>query len=133
MLLGRARKHADYDIERLDLRALYRRFASDTKLNFVIYNGLSDANVPWNGQVRYWAQIFCPSGYEGSLGVLEGAIRLHQDTCAHTQRLKFITVNGAGQEVPTYRRGGSRHAEAICFVITICNLSQHVPYHPFPI
>ena len=101
-----SRKHAfDYNIERLDLRALYRRFASDTKLNFVVYNGLSDANVPWNGQVRYWAQNFSvPQGKEwqpwsvgGRNTLTSGHVRSYSET------FKFITVNGAGHEVPTYR------------------------------
>ena len=101
-----SREHAfDYDIERLDLRPLYRRFASNTALKFVIYNGLSDANVPWNGQVRYWDQNFSvPEGKEwqpwssgGHGAPTSGHVRSYSDT------FKFVTVNGAGHEVPTYR------------------------------
>ena len=45
----------DYTIEPQDLSPTYRKLASDPSLRFVIYNGQSDANVPWNGQCQYWA------------------------------------------------------------------------------
>ena len=45
----------NYKILPLDLRDEYRKLATDDTLRFVIYNGQSDANVPYNGQVQYWA------------------------------------------------------------------------------
>merc|ERR1711871_791873 len=90
-----AGQHAfDYDIERLDLRPLYRRFAEDSSLKFVIYNGLSDANVPFNGQVRYWAhnmsvvkgKEWVPWSVDGAHAPTVGHVRTYSDT------FQFVTV-----------------------------------------
>eukprot|EP00937_MAST-01D_sp_MAST-1D-sp2_P002642 g2642.t1 len=101
---GAGRHPFDYEIQRLDLRPLYRRLASDAALNLVIYNGLSDANVPFNGQVRVWARGGAAAGQEwlpwsaGGRGAqTAGHVRRYSDT------FKFVTVNGAGHEVPTYQ------------------------------
>jgi|EP01044_Picomonas_judraskeda_P002917 hypothetical protein len=48
----------NYKILPLDLRDEYRKLATDEKLRFVIYNGQSDANVPYNGQVQVGQPFF---------------------------------------------------------------------------
>jgi hypothetical protein len=39
-----------YNIQVMDLSPLYTSLSQRTDLNFVIYNGQADANVPYNGR-----------------------------------------------------------------------------------
>ena len=103
-----------YTIEPLDLSPLYRQLADTAGLGFLIYNGQSDANVPYNGQVQYWAMNYTVleeykpwyKDHQLSQAVAAGHVRGHVRTYAsHTEgkTFQFVTIGGAGHEVPTYR------------------------------
>ena len=97
----------DYTIELLDLSPLYRRLAETAGLGFLIYNGQSDANVPYNGQVQYWAKNYTvleeykPWYRTGGSAAAAGHARTYQ--AAKGKTFQFVTVSGAGHEVPSYR------------------------------
>jgi serine carboxypeptidase-like clade 1 len=99
----------NYKILPLDLRDEYRKLATDEKLRFVIYNGQSDANVPYNGQVQYWAtpdagfsvvEDWAPWYRSGKSASAAGHVRTYTKA---GHEFKFVVVSGAGHEVPTYR------------------------------
>jgi hypothetical protein len=93
----------------LDLSPLYRTLASMTNLTFVIYNGQSDGNVPYNGQVTLWITDpheietdWAPWFIGETKGPTVGHVRTYRmpDT-GHT--FPFVLISGAGHEVPAYR------------------------------
>jgi hypothetical protein len=103
-----------YTIEPLDLSPLYRQLADTAGLGFLIYNGQSDANVPYNGQVQYWAKNYTVleeykpwyKDHQLSQAVAAGHVRGHVRTYATQtagKTFQFVTIGGAGHEVPTYR------------------------------
>jgi len=103
-----------YTIEPLDLSPLYRQLADTAGLGFLIYNGQSDANVPYNGQVQYWAKNYTVleeykpwyKDRQLSQAVAAGHVRGHVRTYATQtagKTFQFVTIGGAGHEVPTYR------------------------------
>lgn len=97
----------DYNIQRLDLRPLYRDFAlARPGLNFLVYNGQSDANVPFNGQVDLWvpANATVESEWEPwSVGKAGKGAPTAGHVRTYSPSFRFAVVSGAGHEVPTYR------------------------------
>lgn len=100
----------DYKIEPHDLSPEYRKLANDPTIRFVIYNGQSDANVPYNGQVQYWetketgfeiVDDWSPWYRNGPAAPAGGHVRTYSG--GGGAQFKFVTVSGAGHEVPTYR------------------------------
>ena len=127
-----------YVVEPLDLRPLYRMLAARPRTALLIFNGLADGNVPFNGQVDYWANEeditidwapwFVGEGLGAAARQVDGApsatddaprdgARRHGEPIAGHVRtyrrvdsangtsgpFRFVTVEGAGHEVPTYR------------------------------
>ena len=64
--------------------------------------------VPYNGQVQYWAanytveQEYSPWYRDGESSPAAGHVRTYATPTAG-KRFHFVTVSGAGHEVPTYR------------------------------
>jgi hypothetical protein len=85
-----------------------RSTALSPELTFLIYNGQSDANVPYNGQVDYWVPPNATVANEWSawsVGTAKraptaGYVRTYETS---SRGFRFAVVSGAGHEVPTYR------------------------------
>ena len=64
--------------------------------------------VPYNGQVQYWAANYSvlheyePWYRRGPRAAAAGHVRTYQ-TPTKSKLFTFVTVSGAGHEVPTYR------------------------------
>ena len=101
-----------YVIEELDLRSSYRALAARKGVKLLIFNGIADANVPFNGQTDYWAREesiledwepwYATEGTRTLRRQGEpaaGHVRTYR-TSEEGAHFRFVTVNGAGHEVP---------------------------------
>ena len=97
-----------YRIGPRDLRDSYRALAERSDVALLIFNGLADANVPHNGQVDYWAdeetivEEWAPWHDTHDTQVpAAGHVRTYRTSAG--KAWFFVTIDGAGHEVPTYR------------------------------
>merc|ERR1711871_1694341 len=111
--------HFNYTVSDLDLRPLYVQLASRHGMRFVIYNGQSDANVPWLAQTQFWADNspdkfnitvdwkpwYTADNASVSLPAA-GHFRRYTNNVRKegTQKtFDFVVISGAGHEVPEYK------------------------------
>jgi len=88
-----------------DLTALYQRIAK--KYRLMIYNGQEDGCVPYNAMEAFTTGLGFPvtSEWHPWLGsAAAGGARVAAGyATTYGDRLSFVTVKGAGHEVPTYK------------------------------